>query len=207
MRELAVAKGDENRAKCHTITINRLAIGDANLTQEWMNVLGEVFGVPPAELISAPIAENLLRVPVLYALQSGNWRKHAELPEEEQFEIMVPFQEAFKGLSLYAGEITGLDNNQRYPRGTFVVVARYGPGDINRPGEIVPGKRYHVRISRRDGAIEDSIKVLTQGPEGQLWLKHESDQPAYQEWIPLAGKPGLVVEIIGRVRGVFLPED
>lgn len=207
VRELAISRGDESRAKCHTITINRLAIGDANLTQDWMNVLGEVFGVPPIELISAPIAENLLRVSVLYALEAGKWRKNSLLSEQEQFEIMVPHQEAFKTLSLYAGEIRGLDNNQRYPIGTMVIVAKYEPGAINRPGEVVPGKRYHVRISRADGLIEDSIRCLTLGPEGQLWLKHESDQPAFQEWIPLSGRPGYTVEIIGRVRGVFLPED
>jgi hypothetical protein len=207
VRELATARGDDNRAKCHTITINNLATGKSNLTQEWMNILGEVFGVPPAELISAPIAENLLRVPVEYALEAGKWREQSQLPERERFEIMVPHQEAYKHLTLYAGEIRGLDNDKRYPPGALIVISKFEPGAVGRPVDIVPGKRYHVRVSRHDGMIEDSIKCLTLGPEGQMWLRPESDQPAFQEWFPLAGRPGFTVEIIGRVRGVFLRED
>jgi hypothetical protein len=207
VRELAIARGDDNRSKCHTITINNLATGKSNLTQEWMNILGEVFAVPPAELISPPIAENLLRVPVLYALEAGKWRKNNGLQAQDQFEIMVPHQDAFQNLTLYAGEVRGLDNDRRYPVGALIIVSKFEPGAVNRPGEVVPDKRYHVRISRHDGLIEDSIKTLVTGPEGQLWLKPESDQPAFQEWMPLAGKPGLTVEIVGRVRGVFLRED
>lgn len=208
VRELALARGDESRAKCHTITINRLATGEANLTQEWMTTLGAVFGVPPTELISPPIAENLRRVAVVYALEAGNFHKNGgRLAEMEQHDIMIPNDPSLAAFDLYAGEIRGLDNNLRYPAGALVIVSRFEPGAVNRPGEVVPGKRYHVRISRTDGLIEDSIKLLVLGDEGQWWLRPESDRPNFQEWIPLAGRPGYVVEIVGRVRGVFLKEE
>lgn len=207
VRALAQARGDEERTKCHTVTINRLATGAANLTHEWMNILGEVFAVPPAELISPPIGENLRRITVICALEAGNWRKHWQLPEQEQSDIMIPNDAALNELALYAGEIRGDDVNRRYPRGAIVVISTFQPGEINRPGELKDGRRYHVRIARSDGLIEDSIKCLGIGPEGQFWLKPESDHPQFQEWIPLIGRPGLHVEIVGRVRGVFLRED
>lgn len=205
--ELARARGDEDRANTHTITINRLATGAAKLTQDWMTILSEVFAVTPAEIISEPIAENLRRVTVVCALAAGAWRKHWQLPEQEQYEIMIPNEAAFSGLTLYAGEIRGDDINRRYPRGAIVVISTYKPGEINQPGELKEDRRYHVRVARADGLIEDSIKCLTRGPEGQLWFKPESDHPAHQEWISITGKPGHLVEIVGRVRGVFLRED
>jgi hypothetical protein len=204
---LAREHGDAERANTHTITINRLATGSAKLTQEWMTTLGEVFGVPPADIIAAPIAENLRRVTVVCALAAGQWRKNWQLPEQEQHDIMIPNEAIFSDLALYAGEIRGDDNNRRYPRGAIIVIGEFRPGEINQPGSLAPDRRYHVRIARTDGMIEDSIKCLTLGPEGQFWLKPDSDHPEFQEWIPIAGKPGLRVEIVGRVRGVFLKED
>jgi transcriptional regulator with XRE-family HTH domain len=206
--ELARAKGDDERANTHTITINRLATGSASLTQEWMNTLAEVFGVSPAEIIAPPIGENLRRVTVVCALAAGAFRKAWQLPEHEQHDIMIPNAPGFEGLSLYAGEIRGDDNNRRYPRGALVVISSFKPGEINQPAALKQDSRYHVRTVRADGLIEDSIKCLQLGPEGQIWwLKPESDRPEFQEWLPITGKPGLHVEIVGRVRGVFLKED
>jgi hypothetical protein len=110
-------------------------------------------------------------------------------------------------LELYAGEIRGLDVNTRYQPGAIVIVSKLEPGALHDPDMIPPGRRYHVRTARADGLIEDSIKLLSLGPEGQLWLRPESDHPAFQEWIPLTGRDGYHVEIVGRVRGVFLKED
>lgn len=206
VRTLAEARRDESRAKCHTITINRLATGDANLTQEWMTILGEVFGVQPVEIIAQPIAENLLRVTVTCALEAGHYKKTAALSVAEQFDIMIPYQEQLNGAALYAGEIRGTDNNLRYTAGAIVVVSKLDAINGNRAREIVEGKRYHVRITRDDGMIEESIKQAALGPEGQIWLKPESSDPRHAV-IPLIGRAGVTVEIIGRVRGVFLRED
>jgi hypothetical protein len=204
----AQARGDAGHSKVHTITINRLATGTAKMTQEWMNLLGEVFGVAPAEIISPPLAQNLMRVQVLYAFCGGRWRKTPMLAPSEQYQLMIPRESRLDGLSLYAGEIRGEDINHRYPRGAIVLVAKLDPGAINRPGNMISDRRYHVRITRAsDGMIEDSIKCLVANGDGHLWLKPESNQPEHQEWVPLTGRPGYSVEIIGRVRGVFSPED
>lgn len=203
VRTIAKARGDLDRAKVHEVTINRLASGKAKLTQDWMTLLGEAYAVSPAEIISAPVSQNLRRVLVICALEASNWRETNERPIKDQFEIMIPNDSALQGVSLYAGEITGDDNNLRYSRGSIVVCSKLE----QKPGEITDGKRYHVRLSRVDGMIEDSIKCLTLGPEGDYWLKPESNHPDHQAWIPLAGRDDLKVEIIGRVRGVFFRED
>ena len=206
VRDLAEARHDANRAKCHTITINKLATGDQNLTQEWMTLLGEVFGVPPAVIIAQPLAENLLRVTVTCALEGGHFKKGAALPVAEQFDIMIPFSDELNSLALYAGEIRGTDNNLRYSAGAIVILAKLEAGAVNRPAELVEGRRYHVRVTRHDGMIEESIKQVALGPEGQVWLKPESSDPRHAA-IPLQGRDGYTVEILGRVRGVFLRED
>jgi hypothetical protein len=203
VRELAVSRGDAVRSKVHTVTINRLATGEANLTQEWMNILGEAFQVPPAEIISAPVAQNLRRVTVEYGLEAGKWRANSSLSAKDQFAIMIPNDAHLLDAALYGGEVTGQDNNQRYPPGSIAVISKLE----YTPGEIVEGRRYHIRLSREDGLIEDSIKCLTLGPEGQHWFKQESNHPNHQEWIPAKGRPGYKIEIIGRVRGVFVRED
>lgn len=200
---LARDRGAASKTKTHTITITKLATGDIALTQEWMNLLGEVFNVPATDIISPPVAQNLRRVTVVCALQSSHWRAEADLPTQEQYDIMIPNDAALQAVSLYAGEIRGQDNNLRYSQGSVVVVSKLE----GRPGEIAEGKRYHVRLMREDGLIEDSIKLMTVGPEGQYWLRPESNHPDFQEWIPLVGKKGVKVEIIGRVRGVFFRED
>lgn len=202
--ELARQRGDTERANTHTITINRLATGTATLTQEWMIILGEVFGIAPTEIISPPIAENLRRVTVVVALAAGAWRKDWLLPDVEQHDIMIPNAPELAELALYAGEIRGDDINRRYPHGAIVVLSRFEPGAVNRPTDLKDGKRYHVRVTRDDGMIEDSIKTLTIDAQGSLWLKPESDRPQFQEWTPV--RPGAAMDIIGKVRGVFFRE-
>lgn len=203
VRKIAKARGLTAHAKTHGITINRLATGKAELTQKWMNLLGDVYGVPATEIISVPVAQNMRRVRVVCALEAGAWRDGSELPQKEQFDIMIPNDPELQALSLYAGEIRGNDTNLRYSPGSIVVIASLE----QKPGEIVEGKRYHVRTLRNDGQIENTIKTLTADPDGKYWLKPESNLPQHQEWLPLAGTETIRVELVGRVRGVFYRED
>jgi hypothetical protein len=203
VQKLARARNDEAHTNVHKVTINRLATGAAQLTQAWMEILGTVFCVPPSELISSPVAQNLCRVRVIYALEAGVWRKSPDLEEKEQFDIMIPNDQLPFGAALYAGEIRGNSYNLRYPDKSIVVLSRLE----QVPGEIVEGKRYHVRSMRADGKVEDTIKCLTSDQEGRYWLKPESNDPKHQEWLPVSGTDKVRVEIIGRVRGVFYRED
>jgi hypothetical protein len=202
VRELAQSRGDEAHMKVHEISINRLAQGKTKLTQEWMTLLAEVYGVMPHEIIAGEPTQSLRRIRVVCALEGHRWREAGELPEQEQFDIMIP-SEQWQDSNLYAGEIRGPDNNLRYSEQSVVILSKIKQA----PGEIVEGKRYHVRRTRVDGQVEESIKMLHADETGAYWLKPESSHPAHQEWFPLAGTEMYRVELIGRVRGVFYRED
>jgi transcriptional regulator with XRE-family HTH domain len=205
VRALAETRSDiKSREKVHELTINRLASGKMNLTQQWMELLGAVYSVPAAEIISQPVAQNMRLVRVIYALEASVFNQKNSLAEHERFDVMIPDDEALRDLHLYAAEIIGPAMNLRYSPDSIVILSKL----TQRPGEIVEGKRYHVCATRiSDGAVEHTIKMLVVGPEGRFWLKPESNHPAHQEWIPLDGKPGITIELMGRVRGVYFRED
>jgi hypothetical protein len=201
--QLAETRGDASRTSVHEVTISRLANGRLKLNDDWMEILGQIFGVPAVEIVSDPGAKISSRIRVVFALEAGQWHSASSLPDGEQFDIMMPNDKALRDLSLYAGEIRGLSNNLRYPPETIVVLSRIE----QTPGEIQVGKRYHVRVTRPDGMIEDSVKLFAQDAEGDYWLKPESDHPSHQQWVPLKGAEGLKVELIGRVRAAILRES
>lgn len=203
VRELAETLGDDDRMKVHEITINRLATGSIALTQDWMTTLGLVYSVDASEIITAPATEGLRRIKVTGALQAGAWAESHEFAIDEQHEIMIPDDPALRSVALYAGELRGESMNKRYPNGAIIIMSKVS----QRPGEIAEGKRYHVRMTHADGLTEETIKTLAKDNSGEYWLKPESDHPEFQEWIPLDGKPGTTVELIGRVRGVYHRED
>ncbi|MFM9673806.1 hypothetical protein, partial [Streptomyces galilaeus] len=64
VRQIAKQRKDKTRQKVHEITINRLATGAITLTQDWMNLLAEVYAVSPTEILAAPLSENIIRVRV-----------------------------------------------------------------------------------------------------------------------------------------------
>lgn len=187
----------------HEITIAKLATGKQQLTFDWMKRLAAALGVAPQDIIAKPADSNLRRVRVRGALKAGDWAESHEWPDDDQYDVMVPDESSLRGLHLYGGEIAGESMNQRYPNRSVVVLSRIG----QRPGEIAVGKRYHVRLTRPDGQTEETVKTLVKDDEGRFWLKPESSHPEHQEWIPLDGKPGVVVELVGRVRFVVQREE
>lgn len=187
----------------HEVTISNLANGKQELTQTWMERLSKVFKVDAAELLRGARSTGLLRVRVTGMLRAGEWSESFELPEDDQFDVMIPADAPLRDDDLYAGIIDGQSMNRVYPDKTVVVLSR----KLQRPDAVAVGKRYHVRRTRPDGLIEDTIKTLARGDDGRYWLKPESNDPEHQEWIALDGAPGTTVELIGRVRFVVYRED
>lgn len=74
---------------------------------------------------------------------------------------------------------------------------------LQLPGEIAEGRRYHARISYPDGQVEHLIKPLRRDRSGNFWLDPQSEA---RPRIPLAGEPGVNVELIGRVIGRYNTE-
>lgn len=184
----------------HTITIAKLATDKIELTHDWMKRLAKVFDVSPAEIIERPAAAGLRRVRVRGTLQAGAFSESFEWPHDDQYDVMVRDDPALRRAELYAGEIEGASMNLRYPPGSVVIMSAGG-------SDLVPGRRYHVRITRADGTAEDTIKTLERSADGRYWLKPESSDPEYQAWIPLDGQPDTTVELIGRVRFAYQRED
>ncbi len=86
--------------------------------------------------------------------------------------------------------------NKRYPEGTVLVFT----DAMERPEDLVPGKRYLIERERADGLREATVKKLWQDEHGALWLVPESDDPRFQEAIALDGSDGDTIRILGRVK-------
>jgi hypothetical protein len=202
VRSRAREKKLKNFLKTHEVTIGKLASGLRTLTLDWMNMLGEVYSVPATDLIAQPINGDMIRIKVTFHFQGGIWSATHQWPEPDCYDIMIPQDAALDGVTLYAGELKGPASDAKYPEKTVVICSRV----MARPDEISANRRYHVRATRADGATEETIRCLTQDGDGKYWLKPESNHPAHQAWMPLEGADGIKVEIIGRVRGVYIRE-
>jgi hypothetical protein len=106
----------------------------------------------------------------------------------------VPNDPDFRNLDLYARRIEGESMNRIYASGSIVILSRL----LQRPGEIIAGKRYHVRRTRGD-LSEETIKTLVRAANGEYWLQPESDSPEFSAFA-LQGEEGTTVELLGRVR-------
>jgi hypothetical protein len=187
----------------HEVTIANLATGSQGLTHEWMIRLAGPLGVQPEEIISKPIADGMRRVRVRAFLEAGDWGETHEWSDDDQYDVIIVDDPALRGASLYAAEIRGQSMNLRYPERSIAVFSRI----VGRPNEIISGRRYHIRRTRPDGMIEETIKTLIRDDAGRYWLKPESSSPEHQAWIPLDGDKDATVEIVGRARFVVHRED
>ncbi|HGW6361798.1 TPA: hypothetical protein ACNHQ5_004368 [Escherichia coli] len=204
VRQIAKQRKDKTRQKVHEITINRLATGAITLTQDWMNLLAEVYAVSPTEILAAPLSENIIRVRVTFALEAKAWSQSHQWKQTDSYEIMIPEDSALDGVSLYAGELRGPSCNEKYPEKSVMILSTLK----NHPGEIAVGRRYHVRVRRPDGLTEETIKRLYQDDSGKYWLRPESNHPDHQTWLPLDSRDSEnQIELVGRVRGVYTRED
>lgn len=200
--QIAVGRGEMKHSNTVEVTINRLSSGAMKLNEEWLSLFSELYGVPATEILAPPPAAGMRRVRVKGLLRAGHFAESQEWPESEQYDVMVPDDDALHGIPLYAGEIADTSMNRRYPMGTIVIISPL----LQLPGEIAEGRRYHVR--RRNGdATEEAIRTLTRDKDGRFWLRPESDDPEHQQWIAFDARGGGEVTLAGRVRGVFIRED
>lgn len=139
---------------------------------------------------------HVRRAVVKGRVQAGHWAETWELPLEEQYDVPVPPDESLAHFALHAAETVGPSMNRRYPEGTVLIFT-----DAMETGEqITPGKRYVVERERADGLREATVKTLWRDEAGQLWLLPESNDPRFQEPIPIDGSEDDTVRIVGRVR-------
>ena len=186
----------------HEVTIAKLATGKQRLTQEWMNRLAKAFNVTPAEIIQAA-GTGLRVVKVVGAIEAGEWSAKSQ-KHFESYDINIPDNPNFRQITLYAAELRDDSMNQRYRNGSIIIFSTIAG---TSPSEIREGWRYHVRKTRADGSVEETIQTLTKDATGQWWLKPESGSPEFQQWTQLEANSGTTIELIGRVRYALVPED
>lgn len=129
-------------------------------------------------------------------IQAGHWAETWELPEEDQYSVAIPFDEAFAHYTLYGAEARGPSMNKRYPEGTALIFT----DAIETKEDIEVGRRYIVERQRSDGLREATVKTLWQDDAGRVWLLPESSDPRFQEPIPLEGNDDDTIRIVGRIR-------
>lgn len=190
------------RTDAHPVTIAKLATGKLGLTQEWMNRLGLALNVEPQDLIVKP-SHNLRRVTVRGYLKAGYWAEMVEWDREEWYDVFVPDEPRDRRVSLYGGQISGPSMNKRYADGSVVILTPV----VETGEQLVPGRRYHVRRTRADGLVEETIKTFIVDAKGDRWFKPESDDPNHQSWISALGEKGEIIEVIGRVTYSVQRED
>lgn len=177
----------------HTTTVSRLINSRIMLDERWLLKLAEAFDVPPAAILED--RPNVRMVEVRGFVQAGHWAEAWELPEQDRHLVPIPDEETYKGFGLFAVETRGPSMDKRYPEGTVVVFT----DQIERGEPLVPGRRYIVERERADGLREATVKTLWRDAEGALWLLPESNDPRFQQPIPLAGEEGDTIRIVGRV--------
>ena len=153
------------RVDTHPVTISKLISGKMKMTTEWMERLGVGLGVPPIELLVAPL--NFRTAQVRAAVQAGVWTESVEWPDpDDWYEVAVPYDADLDGLPLYGAEVRGPSMNLRYREGSVIVfTAPWEDGETP-----LPGRRYIVERRRLDGSVETTVKLLHRDPEGGLWL-------------------------------------
>lgn len=129
-------------------------------------------------------------------VQAGHWAETWELDDSDQYEVPLPYDPQFDGLTLHAAELRGPSMNRRWPEGTALVFA-----DAIESGEdLLLGKRYIVERLRADGLREATVKTLWRDEAGKVWLLPESNDPRFQEPIAVEGNENDTIRIVGRVR-------
>ena len=185
--ELAEALG------MHAVNLNRLVNGVIDVNMKRIDEIARILQVRPEELIASPAVRNVL---VRGHVQAGAWAETWEWHDDDRYTVPVPVDDTLQPYTLYGAETRGPSMNRRYPEGTVLVFT----DAIETGEEPQAGKRYIVERARADGMREATVKTLWRDENAKLWLLPESDDPRFQEPIPLDGGEDDTIRIVGRVR-------
>ena len=134
-------------------------------------------------------------VPVKGFVQAGHYAETWEWSDDEVYSVPVPDDPAFRSFGLHAAETRGPSMNKRYPEKTVLVFTDL----IETGAQLELGKRYIVERERADGLREATVKTLWRDDSGKIWLLPESNDPLFQEPIPIDGGEDDTVRVVGRV--------
>lgn len=137
------------------------------------------------------------RLPVIGAVQAGEWLEATEWDEDDRYEVAAPLPAAWANVPMHALEVRGESFNRVYPNGSIVYVAplEYVPG-APKSGDVV------VAVRRdNDGTHEVTLKeFVVEG--GQKWLWPRSYSPEFQAPLGFVGGTKKTAEV--RIAGVVI---
>ncbi|MFC5358162.1 LexA family protein [Azospirillum himalayense] len=140
-------------------------------------------------------------VPVVGAVQAGNWVEAVQWESDEWYEIAIPPDGRFPNQRRYGLEVRGPSMNELYPDGSVVICIKL----IDLGREPRHGERVVVERRRYDGCIEATVKEFRVQDE-KVWLWPRSTHPAFQQPVPLACDGDEEVAITGVVVGSYRAE-
>jgi len=194
MRERGLSRDDvADGIGAHPITVSKLISGKMKLTTDYLAKFAKVFNVEPEEVISA--STGIRKVKVRAHVQAGHWSEAFEWDPEDWYEVAIPDDPDLRTLTLFGAETRGPSMNRRYPERSVVIVAEA----ISAHEHVQLGKRYVIERERPDGLREATVKKVWRDEAGRIWLLPESDDPRFQEPIPLEGGADDTIRIVGRV--------
>jgi transcriptional regulator with XRE-family HTH domain len=181
---------------------NKLENGKTKLTLSRMRELAEMFRVEPEDLIIS--AQSGLRaVRVRSYVEAGRFDVTPEWNEEDWYDITIPDDPDLRPYKLFGAKVRGPSMNKLYPEGTVVIFTSM----IDRPEQLLVGKRYVVEREQSDGMREATVKTLWRDETGKFCLIPESTDPRHQQPIDIQGSEGDTVRIVGRVVYAMRRED
>lgn len=184
--------------------ISQIERGENSSTKH-LPKLANALGVGVAELdpsYSGP-APTARMVKVVGYVQAGAFEDAWEWPEESHYEVPIPSDPRLHGYALLGVETRGTSMNKRYPEGTVLIYTTA----IHTHEQMKPGRRYIIERERADGTREATVKLLWLDDRGKPWLLPESNDPLFQEPLPLSGEDGDTVRVVGQVRYAVSRED
>jgi repressor LexA len=146
-------------------------------------------------------AVHVSSIPVVGAVQAGQWVEAVEWDQDEWYEIAIPPDPRYPNQRRFGLEVRGPSMNELYPEGSVVVCLRlYELGREPKSGE-----RVVVERRRADGCVEATVKEFRQDGEG-VWLWPRSTHPAFQQPVPFPDDGDEEVTITGLVVGSYRSE-
>ncbi|UFW79993.1 LexA family transcriptional regulator [Rhizobium sp. SU303] len=177
----------------HLSNYNKLENETADIS---MSRLQQIADVLHCEVVDLMEGHGQARtVTVKQHVAAGIWKESFEWSEDDWYEVAVPHDPEFRGVSLYAAETQGPSMNRVYPDGSAVIYTSV----LETAEDLKVGRRYIIEIERSDGLREATIKKLWQDDTGKMWLLPESDDPRYQQPIDVSGAEGDNIRVVGRV--------
>lgn len=191
----AARRGDLERSYVNDILIGK----KHSVRTDKIESLARALQLDPADLSvskSKAVAEGAIRrVLVKGFVQAGYWAETWEWGDDDQYTVPVPDDPALQPFTLSAAEARGPSMNKRYPDKTVLVFT----DAVETGAALELGKRYIVERERADGLREATVKTLWRDETGKIWLLPESDDPRFQEPIPIDGGEDDAVRVVGRV--------